>query len=107
MVDRIRPAHMSAKNAKSGSARTIFRKRDGAYVAVRDEGGVTRIYWLNVVKSNPRDNLVTEPDRARVLPEAAVTGVTADALEFSDVAGAIGEYARSVQLHPNNDAVER
>jgi hypothetical protein len=70
---------MSSNNSKLGSTRSraIFEKRNGAYVVARDEGKVTRICWLHVVKGNPLKNLVAEPDRARDGLEAAITDVTA------------------------------
>ena len=75
MVDTIRPAHMSSKDSKPGStrSRTIFKKRNGAYVVACSEDGVTRVYRLHVVKSNPRENFVAEPDRARAVLVAATT----------------------------------
>jgi hypothetical protein len=88
---------MSAKNSKFGSARTILRKRGDAYVAVRDEGNVTHIYRLNVVKSNARDNLAAEPDHARVMLEAAIP----------DVISGIVEFAWPRRLCPLNGALER
>jgi hypothetical protein len=67
----MRLAVMSAKNPNTESAHTILRRRDGAYVVVRDEGDVTRICRLRVVRSNPRAHLV-EPDRAPVVLEATI-----------------------------------
>jgi hypothetical protein len=110
MVDRIRPVLTSAKSSKPGSARlrTIFKKRSGAYVAARDEGSVTRIYWLHVVKGDPLKNFVAEPDLPRVVLETA----SADAAAFTDVAmttgvAAIAAYPLSLQLRPLRDALDR
>jgi hypothetical protein len=94
---------MSAKNATSGSARTIFRKRDGAYVAACDEGDVTRIYRFHVIKSNPREDFVAEPDRARVV----LTYLAAGGLEFPDFTSVIAEQAWSLQLRPFKHTVEQ
>jgi hypothetical protein len=110
MVDRITAVLTSAKNSKPGSARsrTIVKKRSGAYVVARDEGSVTRIYWLHVVKSDPLKNFVAEPDLPRIVLETA----SADVAAFTDVAmttgvAAIAEYALSMQLRPLRDALER
>jgi hypothetical protein len=94
---------MSAKNPKSESVRTIFKKGDGAYAVVPHEGSVTRIYRLRVVKSNPRAHFA-EPDRAaavleaRIADEVAITDATAstrvtaitDAATTTDVAATTG-----------------
>jgi hypothetical protein len=99
---------MTAKNSKSRSTRTIFRKRDGTYVVVRDEGGVIRIYWFCVVKSNLRA-ISVGPDRAAVVlgaaiaDEAAIIGMAADAVEPI----AIAEHALPMQLRALKDALER
>jgi hypothetical protein len=79
---------MSSKNSKLGSTRSraIFEKRNGAYVVARDEGKVTRICWLHVVKGDPLQNFVAEPDRARDLLEAAITDVTSITDVAADVA---------------------
>ena len=78
---------MSSKNSKLGSTRSraIFEKRNGAYVVARDEGKVTRICWLHVVKGDPLQNFVAEPDRARDLLVAAITDVAADVAAITDV----------------------
>ena len=94
----------SAKNSKLGSARsrTIFKKRSGAYVVARDEGSITRIYWLHVVKGDLLNNFVAEPDLLRVGLETA----SADVAMTTGVA-AIAEHALSMQLRPLRDALER
>ena len=76
-VDRIRSVPMSSNNSKLGStrSRTIFEKRNGAYVVARDEGNVTRIRWLHVVKGDPLKNFIAEPDRARDVFDAEITDV--------------------------------
>ena len=109
-VDWIRPVRTSATNSKLGSARsrTIFKKRSGAYVVARDEGSITRIYWLHVVKGDSLNNFVAEPDLLRVGLETA----SADVAAFTDVAmttgvAAIAEHALSMQLRPLRDALER
>jgi hypothetical protein len=135
-MDRLRLAVMSAKNPKPESTRTILKKGNGAYVVVLDEGGVTRIYRLHIVKSNSPKNYIAEPDRPRVVLKAAITDVfettsaattadvaaiadtavadlatitdmASDALERPDVASAIPDYAWSTQLHPLKDPPEQ
>jgi hypothetical protein len=78
---------MSSNNPKLGSTRprTIFEKRNGAYVVARNEGNVTRICLLHVVKGDPFQNFVAEPDRAQDLLEAAITDVAADVSSVTDV----------------------
>ena len=78
---------MSSNNPKLGStrSRTIFKKRNGAYVVARDEGNVTHICLLHVVKGDPFQNFVAEPDRAQDLLEAAITDVAADVSSVTDV----------------------
>jgi hypothetical protein len=114
-VDRLRPVVMSAKNSKSESARTIFRKRDGAYVAVRDEGGVTRIYRLDVVKREPHENFVFEPDCARIVLVAAIANVATiahvveNADYIPDLKNAVPELASSMRspVRAIEDPLER
>jgi hypothetical protein len=78
---------MSSNNPKLGStrSRTICKKRDGAYVVARDEGNVTHICWIHVVKGDPLQNFVAEPDRAQDLLVAAITDVAADLAAITDV----------------------
>jgi hypothetical protein len=85
---------MSSNYSKPRSARsrTIFKKRNGAYIVARDEGKVTRICWLHVVKGDPLNNLVAEPGRARDVFEAAITDVT-DATATAEVATITGMAA--------------
>jgi hypothetical protein len=76
---------MSTKNSKPGSKRTILKRPNGAYVFARDEGDVTHIYRLRVVKGDPLENFAAQPDRARV----ALDHSSADAVEDShDIPGA-------------------
>ena len=79
---------MSSNYSKPRSTRskTIFKKRNGAYVVARDEGNVTRICWLHVVKGDPLQNFVAEPDRARDVLKAAPTDVAAITDVAADVA---------------------
>jgi hypothetical protein len=78
---------MSSNNPKlrSTRSRTVLQKRNGAYVVARDEGNVTRICWLHVVKGDPLQNFVAEPDRAQDLLAAAITDVAADVAAITDV----------------------
>ena len=73
---------------KTGStrSRTIFKKHNGAYVVAREEGNVTRICWLHVVKGDPLKNFVAEPDRAREVFEAMTTDMAAIA-EVATITG--------------------
>jgi hypothetical protein len=68
---------MSSNSSKLGStrSRTISKKHNGAYVVAREEGNVTRICWLHVVKGGPLKHFVAEPDRAREVFEAAIVDV--------------------------------
>ena len=97
---------MSSKNSKLGSTRSraIFEKRNGAYVVARDEGKVTRIYWLHVVKGDSLKNLVAEPDRARDVFEAAINDVT-DAAATADVA-TITDMAAIADVAAITDVIE-
>ena len=78
---------MSSNYSKPRSARkrTIFKRRNGAYVVARDEGNVTRICLLHVVKGDPFQSFVAEPDRAQDLLEAAIADVAADVAAITDV----------------------
>jgi hypothetical protein len=89
---------MTSNNSKLGSTRSraIFEKRNGAYVVARDEGKVTRICWLHVVKGDPLKNLVAEPDRARDVFEAAITDVIEDAHDLPGPRNDVTDYAWSV-----------
>jgi hypothetical protein len=88
---------MSSNNSKLGSARsrTIFEKRNGAYVVAREEGNVARIRWLHVVKGDPRKNLTAEPDRARDMFDAESTDVATitDVVAIADVVTITGVAA--------------
>jgi hypothetical protein len=114
-VDRLRFSVMSAKITKPESARTIFRKRDGTYVAARDEGGVKRVYRLHVVKSNLQENLVVERDCTRAVLVAAATEVAMtayvveDADDITDLKIAAAEFDWSIRraVRALKDALER
>ena len=89
---------MSSNNPKLGSTRprTVFEKRNGAYVVARDEGNVTRICLLHVVKGDPFQSFVAEPDRARDVFEAAITDVIEDAHDLPGPRNDVTDYAWSV-----------
>ena len=78
---------MSSNYSKPRSTRskTIFKKRNGAYVVARDEGNVTHICLLHVVKGDPFQSFVAEPDRAQDLLEAAIADVAADVSSITGV----------------------
>jgi hypothetical protein len=68
---------MSSNSSKLGStrSRTISKKHYGAYVVAREEGNVTRICWLHVIKGDSLKHFVAEPDGAREVFEAAIVDV--------------------------------
>jgi hypothetical protein len=68
---------MNAKYSKTELACTIFRKRDGVYVFVCNEGSVARINRLHVVKSSPLENSLAEFARDGVVLVVTITGVAA------------------------------
>jgi hypothetical protein len=98
---------MSAKNSKPGSKRTILKRRNGAYVFARDEGGVMHIYRLRVVNGNPLENFAAELDRSRVALEDSTADVVEDAHDIPGARSAIAVYDWSMQLRALKDALER
>ena len=99
---------MSSNNPKlrSTRSRTVLQKRNGAYVVARDEGNVTRICWLHVVKGDPLQNFVAEPDRAQDLLAAAITDVIEDTHDLPGLRSDLTDYDSSMQ-RVLKDALER
>jgi hypothetical protein len=99
---------MSSNSSKLGStrSRTISKKHNGAYVGAREEGNVTRICWLHVVKGDPLEHFVAEPDRAREVFEAAIVDVATitEVATTTDVA-AITEAAMITDVAAITDVI--
>jgi hypothetical protein len=94
---------MSSNSSKLGStrSRTIFEKRNGAYVVAREEGNVTRIRWLHVVKGDPLKNSTAETDHARDVFDAEITAVAA----IADVA-TIANFATVTNVATITEVIE-
>jgi hypothetical protein len=90
---------MSSNSSKLGStrSRTISKKHNGAYVVAREEGNVTRICWLHVVKGDPLKHFVAESDRAREGFEAAITDVIGDAHDLPGLRNDVTDYGWSMK----------
>jgi hypothetical protein len=101
VVDRLRPVVMNAKYSKTELACTIFRKRDGVYVFVCNEGSVARINRLHVVKSNPLENSLAEFARDGVVLVVTITGVAAIA-----AVATIANFATVANVATITEAIE-
>jgi hypothetical protein len=99
---------MSSNSSKLGStwSRTISKKHNGAYVFAHEEGNVTRICWLHVIKGDPLKHFVAEPDRAREVFEATTTDMAAitEVAMTTDMA-AIAEVATITDVAAITDVI--